>query len=289
MSKLNLNALLEMYGFRISEKPTVKLIYHANPLHGSYDLLVEYRHGRKDRYEVFQRKRARSMTYKGCSHIISFLSDGPSRALFTGIYKIDGVQYPLKPPREYAAVYPDVEWPPGQAWYDMTRLDYMDDLIERLIVNWGGNAMAWHQWLRRDNPKEIIEIRPASLTADFPGFDEVRVSYGELKEMIDNPDAYRQWRQNLKSVGGVYLILDSATGKQYIGSAYGGNGIWGRWCAYRDGHGGNTKLKEVKNPSSLQFSILWICSISTSPQDVIGHETLFKEKLGSRAHGLNAN
>ncbi len=33
----------------------------------------------------------------------------------------------------------------------------------------------------------------------------------------------------VSSVNGVYLILDTRTGNQYIGSAYGNDGIWQKW------------------------------------------------------------
>jgi len=36
----------------------------------------------------------------------------------------------------------------------------------------------------------------------------------------------------LASVAGVYLILDTETGYQYIGAATGKDGIWGRWSKY---------------------------------------------------------
>ena len=33
----------------------------------------------------------------------------------------------------------------------------------------------------------------------------------------------------LSNVAGVYVIADQATGKLYVGSATGDEGIWGRW------------------------------------------------------------
>ncbi len=84
--------------------------------------------------------------------------------------------------------------------------------------------------------------------------------------------------------------MDSATGKQYVGSAYGVGGILGRWHGYaKTGHGGNKELKNMVDFSGLQFSILYTCSASKSAKKVCRYETLFKEKLGSRAHGLNWN
>jgi hypothetical protein len=107
--------------------------------------------------------------------------------------------------------------------------------------------------------------------------------------------AHREWHRALASVSGIYLILDTVTGLQYVGSAYGTEGILGRWQAYaQSGHGGNLQLRELiaKNPSCVhawQYSILTTLSQSVTRDEVIQLESLYKQKLGSRAHGLNSN
>lgn len=97
----------------------------------------------------------------------------------------------------------------------------------------------------------------------------------------------------MKNVGGVYLILAEKSGDQYVGSAYGANGIWGRWSAYaKVGHGGNTKLRELMSdgldyPKNFRFSVLQILPRTMAKNEVIKRQTLYKKKLGSRATGLN--
>ena len=97
------------------------------------------------------------------------------------------------------------------------------------------------------------------------------------------------------SNAGIYLILDTSTGNQYIGSAYGEQGIWGRWSNYlTDGSGGNKKLLElIKDNESykdnFQFSLLKTLPTSMLKKDVVNQERIFKEKLGSKAFGLNSN
>jgi hypothetical protein len=96
-------------------------------------------------------------------------------------------------------------------------------------------------------------------------------------------------------VAGVYLILVTKTGKQYVGSAYGIKGIWGRWAAYaRNGHGGNKLLKGLlakgsAYPAAFSYSILQVLPNTLTRNEVVRCEQLIKEKLGSRATGLNAN
>lgn len=61
----------------------------------------------------------------------------------------------------------------------------------------------------------------------FPGFENIDLSFEGLEALVrhSRPD----WKAALASVKGVHLISDTATGKRYVGSAYGGQGIWSRW------------------------------------------------------------
>src|SRR5205085_7644089 len=127
----------------------------------------------------------------------------------------------------------------------------------------GKNAISWHQWLDIEKTKPIIEISPAGRIEPFPGHLEFILPYDDLVRVIANPQANRDWHIALKSVAGVYLIVDKTDGRQYVGSAVGAHGILGRWTEYaRTGHGGNKHLKArlaEKGPAhraSLQFSVL---------------------------------
>ncbi|MFN3760161.1 MAG: GIY-YIG nuclease family protein [Algoriphagus aquaeductus] len=98
----------------------------------------------------------------------------------------------------------------------------------------------------------------------------------------------------LSSIKGVYLISDSLTGKLYVGSAYGEDGIWGRWSQYvsTNGHRNNKTLKELISEnenyrSNFKFSILMLLPKTITPDEAIKKENLFKEKLGSNSFGLN--
>jgi len=82
---------------------------------------------------------------------------------------------------------------------------------------------------------------------------------------------------------------------QYIGSASGSNGFWGRWANYaKNGYGGNIELKALlnKDPSyakNFRYSILQTLPSNYTAKQVVAYESLYKEKLGSRVHGLNGN
>jgi hypothetical protein len=139
----------------------------------------------------------------------------------------------------------------------------------------------------------VIEILPKGYVREFPGFLDFVIPYDELVKIVDNPDAHGVWHNMLASVAGVYLIVDSQTGQQYVGSAYGKRGILGRWAEYaKNGHGGNKRLRELLNSSpgyarNFCFTVLQTLDKSLTDREVLEFEKQYKAKLGSRAFGLN--
>jgi len=144
---------------------------------------------------------------------------------------------------------------------------------------------------------EIQEIlrEPYSGRA-FPGYEDIDLSFEELEVLVrnDRPD----WKGALESVKGVYLITDITTGKRYVGSAYGDQGIWSRWCNYMvSGHGGNVELRALAlDPNldycrkSFRFALLEYRSSRTSDETIIGREDFWKQILLTRGdQGLNRN
>ena len=144
---------------------------------------------------------------------------------------------------------------------------------------------------------EVVQILPSIYDGiDFPGYDKIRLSYGQLATII-----YRQkvdWISALQNQKAVYLITDKCSGKLYVGSAYGENGmLLQRWSNYvMNGHGGNKRLKEVVNEfhieyakKNFQYAILENYNARIDKHIILERENWWKETLGSRAFGLNAN
>ncbi|HEX4024102.1 MAG TPA: GIY-YIG nuclease family protein [Steroidobacteraceae bacterium] len=179
--------------------------------------------------------------------------------------------------------------------YRTREIPGFEDLQGRLIVRWGDGTRSWAQWLHRQGNKEVEEILPADYEAHFPGYYNVVMSHEQLRRVIGNPSAHREWQRMLSSASGVYLILDKKSGMQYVGSAYGQGGIWSRWSTYaHSAAGGNDLLRQLldKHPRRerhFQFSILRVLEPSCTKDDVLDQEKLNKRKLGSRAFGLNGN
>lgn len=147
------------------------------------------------------------------------------------------------------------------------------------------------------NELEVEQILPSVFDGiDFPGYDKVRVSYSQLSTIIHRHK--RDWIAALENQKAVYLITDTESGKQYVGSAYGENGmLLQRWANYvNDGHGGNKLLKEIVAESGIgyvaqnfQYSILENYNARVEKRIILERESWWKETLGSRAFGLNAN
>lgn len=130
---------------------------------------------------------------------------------------------------------------------------------------------------------------------NFKSYNSVSVSYADLKFIIDNqlPD----WHTALQNIYGVYLIKDKNNGKEYVGSACGGCGIWNRWKDYvADGHGGNKELKKIVKDKGFEYiqnnfhyTLLEQILNTASNEYVISRENYWKEVLLSRKFGYNSN
>ena len=178
-----------------------------------------------------------------------------------------------------------------QYFYKFEQSTLLESYRNRLVLDWGKSQT----YIQKKLDKPVAEIYPKGFVSFFPGWDKVHISYRELCEIINNPDGNKDWYEYLSRHSGVYVIFDSSTGKQYVGSAYGTGGIWNRWEGYaRTGHNGNKAFRELKEnndnfASNFTFSLHHIFPKTVSKNEVISYESLLKNKLGSRAFGLNEN
>lgn len=216
-----------------------------------------------------------------CKQVVSLIAlPARDRWLFAGVYKILGIRSVKSDHVEY-----NTELLPDQ-----------EDLIGRIVVEHSRKGRASYLNGPVDGGKYFIsEIREKKLTIqEFPGYDSVCISHSQLKIIIEQN--IPSWQGALASIKGVYLIVDRKTGKQYVGSATGGDGIWQRWSAYAvNGHGDNKELVNLlasmptDYASNFQYSILEIADFHTSDETIIGRESYWKGVLLSREFGYNSN
>ncbi|HZH13412.1 MAG TPA: GIY-YIG nuclease family protein [Archangium sp.] len=285
VSPLRLEHLLRPLGLDLTayRRGRVKLVRHED---NRCDLRQLYREGRLDLYQSYQSK----PVFTDVELLVSFLGRGERQAVFVGVYDVLGemANRPLQPGEELPTVF-DVS---THVYYDLRKRPGFEVLEDRLVIDWGPGTRMWHQWFET-RPRPVVELLPEGYVSEFPGYQNVLLSYDELVSMVKYPTANREWHRRLSAVAGVYLILDTRTGKQYVGSASGKEGILGRWKDYAEtGHGGNRKLIELVQADGsslrhLQFCILQTLDRGLTRQEVRDIEYLHMRKLGSRVHGLN--
>jgi len=143
---------------------------------------------------------------------------------------------------------------------------------------------------------EVVELFSEPYRGErFPGFENICHDFSVLETIFKSEKS--DWKAALSSVKGVYLITDKSNGKQYVGSAYGSEGIWSRWACYiGTGHGWNDELTRVIEEKKLRyvresfrFSILEIMTMMTSDDEIISRESHWKNALLTREHGYNKN
>jgi len=254
--------------------------------------LVRHKDARCDLYDKYRTDHAWFLEYQSAQanpvfrdvdYIVSFIGEEGSSARFIGVYQILGKQENSEYNRE--------SFTTSKYCYKMQEVNGFDGLKERVIIRWT-NPISWHQWIK--NEMEVIEIQRGFNDKSFTDYYSFILDFPALKEIIT--EEYKDWKQMLSATKGIYLISDVKSGKQYIGSAYNIDGIWGRWSEYvrTNGHGNNKTLKELvasdkDYANNFRFSILMLLPSTVTNKEAIEKEQLFKRKLGTNAFGLNNN
>jgi hypothetical protein len=276
---ITIHKILEIYDINPSD---VLLVRHGNK-HIAIRETFSNDIPRLEAYQSFQQPRK----FKKAKSIAVFAPYYKTTALFLGLWDIlgctDNAQFTNEILLELRKHNLPESWFNDSCRYDLRRNNILDDLSERLVIEWGRQTVKW--WDEKD--KEVIELRGKQSIGEFQSFSQIEMDFRELKMLTQSPATNMTWVKALSSVNGVYLIKDKSSGKLYVGSAYGARGIYGRWSAYAsDGHGGNLELRNL-DPRNFQFSILEIVPATTTVDDVIACENRWKEKLGTRQFGLN--
>lgn len=255
----------------LDRRSRVKLVRHKDNGQNLYNL---YRTDRES-FLAYQNSQSRDV-FKDLDFVVSFIGEEGLRSRFISVYKMVDRKQLADNHFEYQL--------------EEVKEQY-DDLKERVIIKWE-NAISWHQWIK--NCMEVIEIHPWLHYKQFNDYFDFILNFNELKEIVNKE--YSDWRKMLSATKGIYLINDNKTWKLYVWSAYGDEGIWGRWSTYvlTNWHWNNKTLKELilHNPeygNNFQFSILMLLPRTITPDEAIKKEQLFKNKLGTNSFGLNNN
>ncbi|MBO0360876.1 GIY-YIG nuclease family protein [Hymenobacter sp. BT186] len=271
---ITLQELLYARGLPRQDK-MVKLVRHRDAS-GGLDLHDLYRNHRPA-FLDYQRQQGNPVFDK-CEFVVACLGESGRRSRFVGVFQVLGIERRTE----------------EHLYYNLVEVPGFDDLKERVIFDWGRAALSWHQWLRPETGRTVLEIQAKPFSQPFTDYLDFTLSFAELAQLVSSQSPRDEWCRMLSATAGVYLILDQSSGKQYIGSASGTEGIWGRWKDYvaTRGHGGNAELikllaVDAQHGRHFQFTVLMTLPKTMTRPEVIKREYLFMKKLGSRAHGLN--
>lgn len=284
MAIITIKELLELRSKELIGK-RIKLVRHKDnrPSKTIKEEVVEgdpyiwYRND-KNKFLEYQAEQHKDV-FKNVDYIVSFIGENSKTARFIGVYKVHGKS------EKYGDKF----------HYLITEVEGFDELKERVKIDWGKSTLSWHQWLNSENDKDIIEIIPG-YDYLFPGYDNVSLTLSQLKNIIIDKE-YSSWKQMLSSINAIYVISDRKTGKLYVGSSYGKEGLWRRWKIYAEtnGHGNNVELENLLKQNFnyardyFVWSIIKVLPIDILQNTAVEKEQRIKEILGKEACSLNKN
>jgi len=234
-------------------------------------------------FELFQKEHHNTF-FANTSYILSFWYEGKV-AEFIGAYRLGEpavdtvIDSKTKKTRD-RYIFPN-----------MKEINFLNDYKQRLFIKWTNPSANYGRWIDYEK-YEVYSIKHSkenSIGKIPKNFFEINLNYQKLKRIFDYPIDNTDWKDYLSNRSGVYLILDESSGQQYIGSAYGVSGFWGRWQEYANtGHGGNKGLKN-KDFNKFYYSILFETLNTMDKDKIIEIESKFKNNFGTRVYGLNNN
>lgn len=301
MKNFNLRNLLEQYPIAeqaIRDKG-IRLVRHQMGNWDGFNTMLRFN---KHVLKVFTAEQGKDI-FAGQSMVLAFVPLPGSRALLSGAFINKGrierkVFEKTQGYAEYVQYRKSIGLnaeSPVDFFYDFEVCHELEELFDRLVIDWGGATISWYQ---SKVDKDISQILAPGFVKSFSGWEEVHLTHQELCAITQNSDGNPDWANFLMAHDGVYLILDNATGLQYVGSATGEDaGLWGRWTGYaKSGHNGNKRLKELLDQHGDTYARNFTFSLhhvfargAATKKEVLFFESLLKKKLGSRVFGLNAN
>ena len=182
--------------------------------------------------------------------------------------------------------------------YEGEELEEYRQYYGRVIIKYHKTAQTqgmFYSTVQKD--LEVLQLLPAAFDGEeFPGYDNVRLSYLQLATIIQRRK--QSWVAALENQKAVYLITDTSNGKLYVGSATSDKGmLLARWSSYvENGHGFNKELIALVREKGLeyvqqhfQYSILENYNARIDDHVVLKRESWWKETLQSRKFGYNDN
>jgi hypothetical protein len=286
---MEISEILKYRGFDLEKTRLVRHPYNHTNAQITYDA------GFVKEYTMTQKKDV----FKGATHIVVLLGTSSTLSRLIACYEIKDKHFNVPAKDILNSEYPSYDQNEiVKCYYKLDTCNLLDDLIDRLIIDWGRAPIVWCQ--KATHAKEIIMIghnEIIKLAPDFKSFEETILSFDELEEIINNPLIYSDWHSVLKSINAIYMIFDTKSGKKYIGSSYGADGLFGRWTDYvKTFTGGNVGLNDLLLEKPNAYKNFEYSIIKVLPKTITAHEAIIDEKLYKKKFhthitefGLNKN
>ena len=277
MSSILLNDILQISS---NELPNVRIKFNIdNGYNDPMDLYLE--NPDKINIEWFLWKDKRRYFYKG-QIAICFLKMTSDTWLMTAVKRI----------KKELDVDPDR----GGIGYEADDIAEYQKYCGRLVVKYHNTSRSMGRKFESVMQElEVLQILNDRYTGeDFPGYENTRLSYRQLKNIIDRQ--LPGWIAALQNQKAVYLLTDTKTGKLYVGSATAQEGmLLQRWSAYiHNGHGGNRGLIELVQQKGFDYikkyfvyTILENYNATIDDKYVLTRESWWKDTLRTRDFGYN--
>ena len=185
----------------------------------------------------------------------------------------------------------------GGKGYEGELLKELSPYFDRLVVQFKPGISTVRYFDRCAKDVIIVELLSEPFAGlDFPGYDTICLSYMELETVIRLEQ--RDWLTAMSNQKAVYLLTDTHTGKQYVGSATSQEGmLLQRWQTYvHNGHGGNKELRALVREQGFdyikkhfQYSLLENYNAKVDDHYILQRESWWKRVLKSREFGYNEN
>ncbi len=189
---------------------------------------------------------------------------------------------------------------PLNEWAIVNVIERFMPLFGKLIIKCRkGNTFSRYvfnlgKYIKQATVKEILPCIYSGET--FEGYDRVYLPFHRLADIFSGkilPTYY----EALKKIKGVYCLTDTNTGKLYIGSATGEEGVAQRWGNYLDSkHGGNKKLIALYEQKGSEYfekfftyTLLEYFGLSYDPIKILEREQYWKKCLDTIRNGYNDN
>lgn len=290
MPALDFNALLLAEGIDLQGVVILRHQPYEPKLRKAFRRIIADRRELFDAYQCTHGPRVEA-ALKRARHVASFYGHEPGKALFVGLYRMAGHRRIGN--REYWSMPEHLELrEQGMQgnegsdfdFFDLQPLPSMAGWSGRLVCDWPGKELSWYRWADR-NTLAVDAISVESLLIEpVPAWHDLVLDWNDLQALPGN------WRIALQQWRGIYHIRDRASGKGYVGAAYGKDNLLGRWleCA-ASGHGDNKRLKGL-DPEGFRFSILQLLPLGAEKDDVTAVERTWKRRLHTlHPDGLNDN